>query len=123
MIAALSETTRTVLHVVMWPFPYVATVLACGGLLLFGAKVAKIEKRSYLRSTVIVAIGLGLAMAADPLYRALGLSMWVSMPINHVFYFAPVPIVFKAGIGKSLLAYVIAFALTGVMIAVLYLVG
>jgi hypothetical protein len=111
MIAVLSDTTKSVLHILVWPLPFILSVLWVGGLLLLAARIVGIEKRSYLRAVIIAIIGLSLALAAEPVYTAVGLSKWVSSPIDHVLLFLPIPKIFQCGFRKSLIAFAIAIVL------------
>jgi hypothetical protein len=117
--SGFSPRTKAIVHVLLWPWAAIAAVLSCAGLLLLAARIAGIEGRSYIRALVIVAIGLGLSFAARPAYSALGLNKWVGIAINHVWFFLPVPVVFKASIPRSLLAYAIAAAMAGLITVLL----
>ncbi len=119
MIAVLSPTTKAILRAVIWPMPVILTIVSCGGLLLLAARITKIERRSYIRAMLIVAIGMGLAGAAQFAYAALGFSKWVGYAINHIWFWLPIPAIFKASIPRSLLTYVIAFGMVAVAILIL----
>jgi hypothetical protein len=115
MIAALSPTSQTVLRVLTWPVVVVLCIMFFGGLFLQAARIAKIEGRSYVRAMLIAALAMAISWASQFGSAKLGFSWWAGAAIGNVLSFLPAPHIFKASIPRSLLAYVIALVMAGLI--------
>ncbi len=121
MIAALSPGTKTVLRDLIWPLPFILTVVICAGILLLAARIARIESRSYLRAVIAVIICLLLGFAGQAAVISLiGKTNWVLIPMFQVCCFLPIPFVFRASCGKSLVAYVISQVMLAASIVIIF---
>lgn len=98
------------------------------GFLLLGARIARIENRSYIRALIAFIISFFFAdLVQVMLVPAIGRNNWGAVILDAVLYqacyFLPIPLVFRTGFRKSLVAYVILVAglITVALIGILVL--
>ncbi|MEI6083223.1 MAG: hypothetical protein WCS70_02865 [Verrucomicrobiota bacterium] len=127
IIAALGQTTKTVLRVLIWALPVLLTVAIGAAFYLLAARIARVERRSYLRGLTAIVISIILCFIGEAIIVAtIGKNNWVLIPWLQVSVFLPIPIVFRVSFSKSLLMYllttlmIMAFILIAGLIAIAF---